>query len=127
MTKEEAVNILARLAGGATQPSWISIKQAASVALNLINKPEPYGLDEAAEEYKDNIAFDNDFDKEQCIIDFKAGVKWDAEQGFIVECETSGNPCNPEEFYVRGANRIWQIFKENFKIGEKFIVQIRKK
>ena len=41
MTRDKAINILARLAGGATQPSWEDIKNAAKFAYDVLSgQPE---------------------------------------------------------------------------------------
>lgn len=66
MTRDKAINILARLAGGATQPSWEEIRKAAQFACDVLSdspedgvhiqfnddrtlpKPTLQGLDEAA-------------------------------------------------------------------------------
>lgn len=44
MTREEAINILSRLAGGATQPSWADIRQAAKFTLDELSKQETEGV-----------------------------------------------------------------------------------
>lgn len=110
MTRDKAINILARLAGGATQPSWDEIRKAAQFACSVLSaspedsahiqfndertfkKEQPQGLDEAADCYKDTIKPEDVDDYEHCVFyetyteqqiadAFIAGAKWMAEQG----------------------------------------------
>ena len=106
MTNAKAINILARLVGGATQPSWDDIRKAAKFAYDVLSaskedevhiqfnddrtlpKQQPQGLDEAATfssiDYVDSIPDGgtdkhpwNDEDVETAYQNgFKAGAEW---------------------------------------------------
>ena len=106
MTREEAKNILARLAGGVTFPTWEQIRNAARLALNLFDKrPLPSNLDEAAEKYANRGISSNSDPYEETIAyqadrdAFKAGAEWMAQQGVKAHCIESSNPVseNPNQ------------------------------
>ena len=85
---------------------------------------EPQGLDEAAEEYTKGVHNPDNFVesliKSYEFDAFKAGAKWMAEQGVSVDGEVSPLGIAPNSSLKRAIN-------ENFELGDKVIVQIRKK
>ena len=138
MTRDKAINILARLAGGATQPSWDDIRKAARFACDVLSaskedevhiqfnddrtlpKQQPQGLDEAAEEYTKlhiTIFPDGSTDRGNRQMAFKAGAKWMAEQGVIAEVTI-------DEFSPELYNK---CVDAGLTSEDKVIVQIRRK
>lgn len=95
-------------------------------------KPEPKGLDEAAEEYA-RTTFTQPYsetpEKEITIIEpdklagFKAGAKWMAEQGF----NTTAIIISGDEGTLRIHDFDRRKLKQEFKCGDKVIMQIRRK
>ena len=129
------------MAGGATQPSWDEIRKAAQFACNVLfaspedgvhiqfndertfKREQPKGVDEAAKQAVGSI-YDTPLGKKQLGL-FKAGVKFQAEQGYSREAEVKedagGYPyINEIELYD------YDNDKPLAKKGDKVIVQIRK-
>ena len=87
------------------------------------NKPEPQGLDEAAEKFSKIICGDNEPKRIVSLFAFKSGALWMAGQGITIERTVddfgdgpSIKPCTEMELDHLGAT-----------LGDKVIVNIRKK
>ena len=84
---------------------------------------EPQGLDEAAEEYAEQHSFhpcDYDVTPYDC---FKAGAKWQAEQGVSWEDEIGWY----DGLLLYSHDERQNLVGTDFNIGDKVVVQIRKK
>lgn len=85
MDREKAKNILARVVGGATHPSYTDIREACHYALDVLDEPSlPSDLDETAEQCVLESADCNDpnlFPKYMPLLLslFKSGAMWQAE------------------------------------------------
>ena len=144
MTREEAYNQYLREVtlfeqwgskNTTTFDEWLEIK-------NIKLEPEPKGLDEAAEnavitlvptlgqQYEDGSYVNgirDYFTREELISLFKAGAKWQAEQGITVYGDIEGNWRNQEDApYEIFAVSDSLPMTGNIKFGDKVIVQIRK-
>jgi len=93
---------------------------------------EPEGLDEAAKKAADEVYTYTFQNIEDLIGLFKAGAKWMAEQGVVREGEVCGKPGHLNIRHsdkVEPPDRLTRILcdTDGFSIGDKVIVQIRKK
>lgn len=86
----------------------------------MLNEPLlPSNLDEAAEEYSNNLDYYH-YTGDDPAVAFKAGAEWMAGQGetqkHLVINSTAGSPL------------LWpSCYTNDFKVGDEVIVQIRKK
>lgn len=126
MTKEEAIQIIDSLDPAVmikTTASNKQIREAIDMAVKALSKPPfPSVLNEAAEEYAENILAGGE-DMFDAIADgFKAGAEWMAKQGVTTEQIVGRTPLN-------GPNGITVFLYDfdGFEAGDKVVVQIRKK
>lgn len=124
MTREEARLTLQENLGMLSFMFSRRISEAIKVALEVLSQPSfPSNLDEAEFEYSQSLdGIPANQEEEKMIYDaFKAGAKWMAEQGetqehFVIG-SIAGSPCGPAVV----------CYTEEFAIGDKVIVQIKKK
>lgn len=88
-----------------------------------------HNLDEAAKDYRDSqpgwenkMDWAEEKDKEECRRDFKAGAEWMAGQGYTTEKTVDRTPFNGPAGICLNLHD-----STGFKIGDKVIVQVRKK
>ena len=122
MTREETIKALHEALDSLdiTVPYRLELVEA----IEHLSFPKPQGLDEAAKEFCDKRAKPfygySEFTFQECCNAFKAGAKWMAEQGVSVD----------GEFGIRGVETesiVNELLNGGFKMGDKVIVQIRKK
>lgn len=121
MTKEELIN---QLKSAIESPCPADKQVACGMAITWLEKntdKEPQGLDEAAEEFRKND--DAKYPCDQCLVNsFKYGAKWMAEQGY-----TTDGLVICDEKLTHGYKDIVMSIPESLNIGDKVIVQIRRK
>ena len=96
--------------------------------IESLDKEQPQGLDEAAEEYTYGDLSEEERKEVECVADslidaFKAGAEWQREQGethneMVYAFNGDGNTR-----YISGIF----LSPKNFELADKVIVQIRKK
>ena len=127
MTKEEAVKILSESIHDCSKVSWDKIVEAVHLSIEALSRPPlPSNLDEASEEFATTSFKDGrhiiDADR---MFGFKAGAEWMAGQGGTIECAIDwyDGPipdCSEEQLFSA-------IEKAELEVGDKVIIQIRKK
>lgn len=112
MTKEEAIKILQNIYFEVPE-----IKEALQIAIEALSKPElPSNPDKAA--VQAHIRMEESGEEMSFLNTFKAGAEWMAGQGLVKELVV--------EAPVLGGPMICCL-TEGFKVGDKVVVQIRKK
>lgn len=124
MTKEEAKELLLQMADLTTQSGVPLLPKEVRDAIKIVvnGKDVPENVDEAAESYLANKNVGElykDFVKET----FKSGAKWQADQGETFERIISRFRINDSKCCVPSII----LPEEKFNLGDKVIVQIRKK
>ena len=132
MTKEEAIKILNDYMGGKIDPESTELYQAIELAVDILESQHSLNLDEAVNgvmpisygslEVDCYGGSEPVYSREQMVEMFKAGAEWMAEQGYVTETTVDKTPFN-------GPTGICMNLHDStgFKIGDKVIVQIRKK
>lgn len=130
MTKEECIGLLKRYAeyNGIGIPNLVGCREAMRMAAELLERPSlPSNLDEAAEEWckRNNKGIALCADKKSYYLAegvdaFKAGAEWMAGQG---------SSYNTEVGWIDGPTVLdWpDNILDGFKVGDKVVVQIRKR
>lgn len=138
MEKEEAINILNGYMGGEIDPESTELYHAIELAVDILESQSslPSNLDEAAEDYA-NTHYGEFFEVEyefgdpiETIVDdkpfvrdaFKSGAEWMVGQGCTTEKTVDRTPFNGPAGICLNLHD-----STGFKIGDKVIVQVRKK
>lgn len=126
MTKEEAVNKAIEIEFGLGNTRSIrehnsSLVKVAEHLYDLLYTSIPSDLDEAARGYADESCFD-DPEFTATMLAFKAGAEWMAGQGYTTEKKVDRTPLNGPAGICLNLHEY-----DGFKLGDKVIVQIRKK
>jgi len=131
MTKEEANKIVKKIIDWRHNNPTDSTKMmeiAEAIEIVLSQHSLPPNLDEAAEKYANRGISSNADPYEETASyqadkdTFKAGAEWMAGQGYVEECTVRRTPLNGP------AGICMNLYEcDGFKLGDKVIVQIRKK